>query len=175
MGNNMSVVMVGRIAGSYGIKGWVKVSSYTRPLENILHYGPWQLHNSGSGEFMRIAELAESRAHGKGLVAHIVGVDDRDQAGLLNGAEIFVDRDQLPEPDDGKYYWTDLEGMQVETLAGKVLGHVDQMLEAGAADVMVVCGDAETGARYLIPFIRDEVIVDVDLDAKSIRVDWDND
>ncbi len=99
-------------------------------------------------------------------------VNDRDQAEKLAGMNVYVLREQLPEPEDGLYYWADLEGMQVETLAGEVLGRVDHMLEAGAADVMVVCGEQPGASRHLIPFIRDDVILSVDLEQRRIQVDW---
>ena len=171
MGQQKSAVLVGRMASAFGIKGWIKVSSYTSPLENIFLYTPWQLRQSGSREISRTVELIEGKPHGKGLVAKFAGVDDRDQADSLKGLEIVVDRCQLPEPEEGLYYWADLVGLQVETAEGRSLGRVDQMLQAGAADVMLVCG--EGNSRHMIPFIRDEVILTVDLDAGFIRVNWE--
>ena len=167
------MVLVGRLAGAFGIKGWVKIGSYTSPPENILQYAPWHLRRKGSNKILRRAELSDAKVHGKGLIAKLAGIDDRDQADGLKGLEIVVERSQLPDPEDGRYYWADLEGMQVEASDGSALGRVDQMLEAGAADVMVVCG-AE-GGRHLIPFIRDEIILSVDLDAGLIRVNWEQD
>jgi 16S rRNA processing protein RimM len=171
MGQKKSAVLVGRMASAFGIKGWIKISSYTSPLENIFLYTPWQLRQIGSGEISRSVELIEGKPHGKGLVAKFAGVDDRDQADSLKGLEIVVDRSQLPEPEEGLYYWADLVGLQVETAEGRSLGRVDQMLQAGAADVMLVCG--EGNSRHMIPFIRDEVILTVDLDAGFIRVNWE--
>ena len=165
-----SVVLIGRMASAFGIKGWVKVSSYTSPPENILQYAPWQLRQSNSGKIVRTAELIEAKKHGKGLVVKFAGIEDRDQADSIKGLEIVVERSQLPESDDGLYYWADLAGLQVETAEGKPLGRVEQMLEAGAADVMLVCGEANS--RHMIPFIRDEIILAVDLDAGIIRVNW---
>jgi 16S rRNA processing protein RimM len=173
MEQDKSGVLVGRLGGAFGIKGWVKIISYTSPPENILQYAPWQLRESESGKTVRSAKLLEGKAHGKGLIGRFTGIADRDQADSLKGLEIVVERSQLPVPEDGLYYWADLEGLQVETSDGSVLGRVDQMLEAGAADVMVVCG--ADGSRHLIPFIRNEVILAVDLDAKRIRVNWEQD
>ena len=173
MGQEKSLVLIGRLAGAFGIKGWVKISSYTSPPENILQYAPWQLRQSKSGEVVRAAELIEAKLHGKGLVAKFAGIEDRDQADNLKGLEIVIGRSQLPDPEDDRYYWADLEGLQVETVDGKSLGRVKQMLEAGAADVMLVCGEANS--RHMIPFIRGEVILAVDLDAGIIRVNWEQD
>lgn len=173
MTQDKSVVLVGRMASAFGIKGWVKISSYTSPPENILQYSPWQLRQSKSGKIVRTAELIEAKTHGKGLIVRLAGIEDRDQADILKGLEIVVERSQLPEPEDGLYYWADLEGLQVETAEGKLLGRVEQMLEAGAADVMLVCGKANS--RHMIPFIRDEIILAVDLEAGIIRVNWEQD
>jgi len=173
MVQDKSVVLVGRMGGAYGLKGWVKISSYTSPLENIFLYSPWHLRQSESGKVIRTTELIEGKTHGKGLIARFAGVEDRDQADNLKGLEVVVERSQLPDPEDGLYYWADLEGLRVETSDGRNLGRVDQMLEAGAADVMLVCGENKN--RHLIPFIRDEVILAVDLDAGLIRVNWEPD
>jgi len=173
MGEKESVVLMGRIAAPYGIKGWVRISSFAQPLDNIFAYGPWQLKRSGSDQLLHEVKLLEGKTHGKGLVARLAEIDDRDKADALKGLEIHVARSQLPDPDDGRFYWADLEGLRVERVDGGLLGHVDQMLEAGAADVMVVCGDNDDNSRYLIPFIRDEVIKFVDLEKKLIQVDWE--
>ena len=165
-----SGVLVGRMASAFGVKGWVKISSYTSPLGNILQYSPWQLRQSNSEKIIRTAEIVDAKTHGKGLIVRCAGIEDRDQADSLKGLEIVVDRCQLPDPEDGLNYWADLEGLQVETAEGESLGRVEQMLEAGAADVMLVCG--KDNSRHMIPFIRDEIVLAVDLDAGIIRVNW---
>jgi 16S rRNA processing protein RimM len=174
MEHDKSVVLIGRIGPAYGIKGWVKVTSYTDPAENLFDYTPWRLCRDVQTDRLADAELLDAKPHGKGFVALLKNVNDRDQAEQLAGMNVYVLRDQLPEPEDGLYYWTDLEGMQVETLSGEVLGRVDHMLEAGAADVMVVCGEMPGASRHLIPFIRNEVILNVDLEQRRIQVDWND-
>ncbi len=170
------VVLVGRVAGPYGIKGWMKVRSSTQPLENILDYAPWQLRNSKSGAIVRQIAVAEGKPHGKGLVVRFANVDDRDQASALQGLDIAVPRSRLPQIDDGGYYWADLEGLRVEAADGRQLGVIDHMLAAGAADVMAVRRSQNGSDRLVfVPFIRGEVILEVDLDAGVIQVDWDND
>ena len=166
MDHKKSEVLVGKIAGAYGVKGWLRVSSYTQPPENLLSYTPWQLR-SRTGSLP--LEMVQGKPHGKGLVVKLEGIDDRDQADELKGVEVVVDRDQLPEPETGHYYWADLEGLRVETNDGKLLGNVDHMLEAGASDVMVVCGDQ----RHLIPFVADDIVLNVDLQKGCIQVNWD--
>jgi len=113
--------------------------------------------------------LLEGRQHGKGIVAHLQDCDDRDQAQVLMGYEIGIRRDQLPATAPGEYYWSDLQGLEVINLDGDALGTVDHLIETGANDVLVVKGDRER----LIPFIREQVVISVDLDKGEIRVDWD--
>ena len=173
MDADKSAVLVGRVSSPYGIKGWVKISSYTQPLDNILGYAPWQLRNSKSGKFVSVVELREGKVHGKGLIAKLSGIDDRDQAEALAGLEIIVPRSQFPQAEEGEYYWTDLEGLKVEAVDGTNIGRVEHMMEAGAADVMVVCGEGEGNSRLMIPFIRGDVILNVDLDAGIVQVDWE--
>lgn len=142
--------------------------SYTEPRENILTYQPWYLR---TGDDWQPCRLAEGRRHGKGVVARLDGCEDRDQAAALMDREIRVAREQLPATAPGEYYWQDLIGLQVVTLAGDPLGRVDHLLETGANDVLVVAGERE----HLIPFVMDRIVVDVDLEAGVMRVDWDKD
>ena len=114
-------------------------------------------------------EVCDTRRHGKAVIARLGGYEDRDTARELVGAEIAVRRDQLAEITEGEYYWADLVGLKVVTVSGKDLGIVNHLIETGANDVLVVVGERER----LIPFIRDEVVVAVDLDRGEIRVDWD--
>ena len=150
------------------MRGWVRVYSHTRPRENILRYSPWYVKRAGE---WRPMPLAGGRRHGKGVVARLEGCVDRDQARLLIGADIGLRREQLPELPEGEFYWADLEGLAVEDLKGRPLGRVDHLLETGANDVLVVRGERER----LIPFVYGQVVLDVDLRAGRIRVDWDPD
>lgn len=160
------LIALGRVAGVYGVAGWVKVYSYTRPRENIFGYSPWRL-----GREHRPYALEGGRAQGRGLIAKLAGCDDRDRARELVGAEIAVAREQLPPPGEDEYYWADLVGLRVVTEEGQVLGVVDYLMETGSNDVLVVRGDRER----LIPFILEQVVVAVDLMAGEIRVRWDPD
>lgn len=159
-----SQIIVGRIVGIYGVRGWVKVVSHTDPRENILTYRPWRVRIKGQ---WRTMEADDGRIQGKGLVAHLQGYDDRDQARELVGSDVAILREQLPALQQGEYYWSDLIGLQVVTVDGVSLGRVDHMIETGANDVLAVHDDRER----LIPYIPD-VIKEVDLEAGVIRVDW---
>ena len=161
------LVIIGRVAGVYGVRGWIKVLSSIEPPEAMLDYPSWQLRSGGLE--WRTMTLTEGRSHGKGILAHLESCDDRDIARALIGSEIAVPRGELPDPEPGRYYWADLEGLTVRTVAGVALGVVDHLLETGANDVLVVKGERER----LIPYIRDTVVIEVDLDQGVILVDWD--
>ena len=108
------------------------------------------------------------RDSGKFIVVQFDGINDRDEAALLTHAEVQVQRSQLPESEDG-YYWADLIGLNAITKDGVELGVVESLMETGANDVLVVKGDRDR----LIPWIENEVIVQVDLAGKTLTVDWD--
>ena len=159
-------VVLGRISGFFGVRGWVKVYSYTEPREAVLSYKRWLLSKNGEWQ---AATVAEGKRHGKTVIARLDGVDDRDQAADLIGRDIGVPRDELPETDEGEYYWSDLEGLRVVRKDGSVIGEVSYLLETGANDVMVINGERE----HLVPFVKDEVVLDVDIAGGVIRVDWE--
>ncbi|NIR61630.1 MAG: ribosome maturation factor RimM [Gammaproteobacteria bacterium] len=160
------LIILGRIAGLYGVAGWVRVVSYTRPREAIVGYSPWHLRR---GQGWRAREVREGRRRGSRVIARLAGCENRDAARALIGADIAVRRGQLPPTAPGEYYWADLIGLAVETLDGAALGEVAGVMETGANDVLVVRGERER----LIPFVQDEVVKAVDLEAGVVRVDWD--
>lgn len=159
-------VVLGRIAGLFGVRGWVKVYSYTEPREALLGYRHWLLSDNDG---WREAAVAEGRRHGKTIIARIEGYIEREQAAGLVGAEIAVPRKELPETEAGHYYWSDLEGLKVVHRDGTELGRVAHLLETGANDVMVVKGERER----LIPFVMSDIVLDVDLEQGRIDVDWE--
>ena len=159
-------IVLGHIAGIYGVRGWVKVFSETTPREAILKYSPWMV---GHSDLPR--RVAEGKVHGKGIIARLDGCDDRDQAAALVGQEIAITRDRLPPPKADEFYWIDLEGLTVETVEGVALGRVSHLFSTGVNDVLVVIGDRER----LLPFSWNEVIRSVDFDQRLIKVDWDPD
>lgn len=159
-------VSVGKISGVFGVKGWVKVFSFTDPRENILTYSPWFLIK---GDEIKVVDVIDGQLQGKTIVAQLDGVNDRDQAAGLMGWDVFITRDQLPKAAKGEYYWSELIGLAVETIDGVQLGIVDSLLETGANDVVIVHGDRER----VIPFLQRQTIINVDLDAGRLIVDWD--
>jgi len=159
-------VVLGRISGLFGVRGWVKVFSYTEPREAVLKYKGLLLGRNGDWQPIKVAE---GQRHGKTVILRLEGVDDRDQAAALIGTEIGAMRSELPEPEDGHYYWLDLIGLKVVHRDGTELGTIKDMLETGANDVMVVEGEQER----LIPFIKGRIVINVDLHEKQVDVDWE--
>jgi 16S rRNA processing protein RimM len=163
-------VVLGRISGLFGVRGWVKVFSYTEPREAVLHYKGLLLGRNGDWQPVKVAE---GQRHGKSVILRLEGFDDRDQAAKLIGTEIGADRSELPEPEDGHYYWLDLMGLKVVHRDGTEFGTIKDMLETGAHDVMVVKSEQEGEQERLIPFVKDEVVISVDLNEKQVNVDWE--
>jgi 16S rRNA processing protein RimM len=160
-------VTLGRISGLYGVTGWVKVYSHTSPLNNILKYSKWYLKIEESWQEY---QLETGKPHGKGIIAKLAGIDDRDVAATFIDIDIAIPRDQLPELGKNEFYWTDLEGIKVVTIEGVELGLLDHLFETGANDVMVIKGERQR----LLPYI-DQVVKRVDLEAGIMEVDWDPD
>ncbi|PMR76245.1 ribosome maturation factor RimM [Billgrantia endophytica] len=169
-------VVLGKLTSPYGIKGWLKVYSHTSPMDGILEYPVWVLRQ---GNALTRHRLVQGRRHGKGLVALLEGVDGREGAERMAGAEILLPKATLPELPRGDYYWHELEGLTVVTRDEEVLGRVLYLFETGANDVMVVKGDpdgeppAVDDRERLLPFLPDDVIIDVDLASGIMTVDWD--
>jgi 16S rRNA processing protein RimM len=161
-------VTLGRVLGPWGLKGWLKVVSYTDPLDNIVRFPKWVLCR---GNERRVERLEAGQAHGGHVVAKLASVDDRDVAAELAGTEIRVERSELAPCAEGEYYWADLEGLRVVTRAGVELGEVERLFGTGSNDVMVVRGARER----LVPFIAGQVVLEVDLDVGRIVVEWDPD
>ena len=162
------LVIVGKISSPYGIKGWVKIHSYTDPVTNILDYAPWYL--SVDDGWQKV-EVLQGRPHGKTVVAHLAAVANPEEAVKLRGKSIAVEISQLPQPAAGEYYWSELEGLRVVNLEGVELGVVDHLFETGANDVLVVVGERER----LLPYVMEHTVKSVDLEQGLITVDWDAD
>lgn len=169
-------LILGRVSGVFGVKGWVKVFSDTEPREAIVDYAALQLGYNGQ---WRAIQLEGGQRQGKSVVMKFAGIHDRDQAAALIGHDIAVERSALAELPSHEFYWADLIGCSVENLSGERLGVIRDMLETGANDVAVVQGDVGTAngqsSQQLIPWVMDAVVKKVDVVAKTIVVDWDGD
>ena len=161
-------VVLGRIAGVFGLRGWVKVLSYTRPREDILHYSPWLL-KVGNEWIARVPR--SGHPHGNGLIAQLEACEDRDRAAPLVGATVAVASKQLPALAAGEFYWAQLEGLRVFNRDNIELGRISHLFETGGNDVLVVKPQGRGRERWL-PCTR-AVVKRVDLDSGIVEVDWD--
>lgn len=162
-----NLVVMGRIAAPYGVKGWMKIQTFSEAIDTLADYPQWYVKR---GNDWQLYSVADARVHTKVLVASLVGIADRDQALALKGCEIAVQRASLPIAAENEYYWSDLIGLNVTNLRGEAFGTIEQILEAGAHDVLVVRGERE----HLIPFVG-QIVRNVDLAARTVQVDWELD
>jgi len=173
---------LGKIGAAVGIKGWVRLISYTEPADNILSYRHFTLafpQNMGRRQpesAPTLIEIDESRLQGKHFIGHIKGCDDRELARQYTGYELLIEKAALPDLDEG-YYWYQLERLTVINDQGDNLGTVHHLMETGANDVLVVRATEESidEEERLIPYLQDQVIKEVDLESSVIRVDWEKD
>lgn len=166
-------IVVGKLGSAYGIRGWLRVFSSTEHAENIFEYQPWFINRAGQWQHI---EIEAWKNHSQDAVVKLIGIDDRDAANLLTNCEILVCSTQLPVLEGTDYYWKDLIGCQVVTLAGYDLGIVDDMMETGSNDVLVIKANLKDGfgiKERLVPYLDGQVIKKVDLSTKVIEVDWD--
>lgn len=154
-------VVIGRWGSTYGIKGWIKVVSFTDPPEKIFTYTSWTTPGYS-------ITLNETRHQGHYLLAKLVGYDSPETVKVLAGKTIAVSYSQLPALKDNEYYWADLKGLVVINQHGKTLGKVNYLLATGANDVLVV------NKNIAIPYLMGTVIKQVDLEQGTLYVDWDD-
>jgi 16S rRNA processing protein RimM len=163
-------IVIGRLGAPYGVKGWIKLQSFTDPVDNILEYQPWLATLNGKNTSI---EVINHRKHNKGIVVQLEGCTNRDDTLYYRNSDIIVNRDVLPALDAGEFYWADLEGIEVFTLEGNRLGTIDHLFPTGANDVIVVKDKGKS--ECLIPYLMDKVIKEIDLDNNKMIVDWDTD
>lgn len=155
-----NLVEMGRVAGPYGIKGWVRVVPYTDAVDALSGYSAWRV---GGLEY----PVEESRPHSGTLLARLRGVDTPEAARGLKGSVVAVPRSALPEPPEGEFYWSDLVGFEVVNGQGEVFGPVEGVFSNGAHDVVEVGGER----KRLLPWV-DSVVKRVDTASRRIEVDW---
>lgn len=158
---------MGRVTGAFGVKGWVKVEPYTASPDSLVGYPRWWIEADGGWKAL---EIETSRAQDRTVAAKFAGCDDRDQAALFRGRQVGVARSEFPAAGENEYYWADLIGLEVVNAQDEHLGTVSRVLDTGANAVLVVEAQ-ESGRERLIPFIA-EVVQEVDLAGRVIRVDW---
>jgi len=158
------MIVMGRVAAPFGVKGWIKIQPFTRTVDALLEYRAWWLGRDGRWDNSRVEDGA---VHGRSLIAKLHGCDDRDAATRLKGMDVAVPRSALPPKADGEYYWTDLIGLEVVNREGVSLGRVTGLMETGGSHVLVVRAERER----LIPF-AEPVIESVDVGGGRVIVDW---
>lgn len=161
-------ISVGRVGAPHGLEGAVKIISFTEHPEDIFDYDPWYINRNDQWIEMTLEGEA---VHGKYLVAQLAGCEERDDAQQWTNCEIAVKRSQLTELPVGKYYWSDLEGVTVKTVEGLVLGTINEVMDTGANPVLVIQGEK----RYLVPYLPEQVVKEVNLAENYVIVDWDSD
>ena len=159
-----NLAIVGQVGDAYGVRGWVRVASYTVPPGNLLTYRPWFLHRAGH---WRPMNPLQAKPHGEGFIASFPGIGDRDSALALKGCRLGVPAESFPPTEENEYYWRDLIGLKVIDQEGKALGVVERLIETGARDLLSVTGEPP----ILIPFAR-QFVTEVRLREGFLRVDW---
>lgn len=160
-------LLVGKINGLFGIKGFVKVFSYTKPRKNIVSFKTWYLEKNG--DYQKI-KIVSGREQSKTIVALLEGCNTPETASTLLGKNIYIDKSQLPETKNDEYYWDDLIGLEAFNQDNENIGKVDSLIETGANDVLVI---KRNNKEILVPFI-DPFVVSVSLKDKKICVDWED-
>ena len=169
MSDNERRILLGRIVGAFGIRGQIKIESWTEPRDAIFRYQPWILRDVQGSE--REFQGARGKESGKHLVATFPDVTDRDVVEAMRGTDIYVLRSALPPPKAGEFYWIDLEGFRVVNLEGVDFGTVSHLFSTGANDVLFVRGDRER----MVPFVEPDFVKSIDFEGGLITVDWDPD
>jgi len=169
MSHKSEYVQLGQISGVHGIKGWVKIFSYTSPRLKITTYPEWFIGEKDNWKAIRVLE---GKQQGKNIIALLENVNSRNQAEGLVGKQIAILTDQLETLPENHFYWRDLIGLTVVTTEGVELGKIDWIFDAGSNDVIVVKESDENKERML-PFLMNDVIKSVDLDESLVIADWD--
>jgi 16S rRNA processing protein RimM len=160
---------MGRIAAPHGVRGAIKVQPHSADPGALLGHPQWWVRRRvGSADWMPYRVLA-GRQHAGVLVAELSGIESREAAGALRGADVGVPREALPPPGNDEYYRTDLIGMAVVNRAGQTLGEVIEFIDTGAHPILRVATGG--GSERLIPWAG-PYIDRVDVDARRIDVDW---
>ncbi|SQH75615.1 16S rRNA processing protein [Shewanella benthica] len=175
MSSKQEPVVLGKLGSSHGIKGWLKITTYTDSVEGIFDYSPWLIKEQGE---WREVKVLQWRFQGKAVVASLEGVETRDQAQMLTNCEIAVTPQQIETLPEDEFYWRDLIGCEVVNTKGYNMGKVQEIVETGSNDVLLVKANAKDGfgkAERMIPFVTEQFIIEVNLAEKQITVDWDPD
>ena len=171
------IVVMGQIGAPFGVKGWVKIFADTEHPDSLFDYPVWYIETPKGWQAF---EIENAELHTKNLVAKLAGIDDHNLAETFRNRKLGVPRSAMPEPEEGEYYWSDLVGMEVVNCQGVVLGRIEDLISTGAHEVLCVRAESESGQggssgrERLLPFIA-SVVKTVDMQARSVCVDWQAD
>lgn len=165
---NDDLVLMGYVRGAFGVRGWVKIHTDTESADSLFDYPVWWLGRDGQWSSYR---FEDGLVQPKSLAAKLEGVDSRELAEAMRGMQIAIPRSEFPDTAEDEYYWSDLIGLDVVDKDGQRFGQVAELMETGANDVLVV---REGKREWLIPFVG-QFVLDVNLAAKRITVDWNLD
>jgi len=167
------IVVLGKIVGPYGLRGAVKVYPFADDPLGWAKLPFWWVGNENSdlGQWQRTT-LVRCKGHGELLIAELECLPDRNASEKALGLFVGVPRADLPPAAKNEYYWADLIGLEVVNTHDQTLGRVLGLIETSANDVLRV-GDGD-GKERLLPFVA-AVVLDVDLPAQRVRVDWEAD
>jgi 16S rRNA processing protein RimM len=166
--NKNSRILIGQVSGCFGVKGWLKVFSYSDPRENITTYDKWIIDG-------KTYESIQSKKNGKLIVAKLSGIDDKETAQTFIGKNIEIESQQLADLNNQQFYWRDLVGLNVSNKQGIDFGSIKSMLETGANDVMIIKGSNKGDKERLVPFIMEKTVIEVSLENGTVLVDWHED
>jgi 16S rRNA processing protein RimM len=158
-------VEVGRLGAAHGVRGWLRVQSYTDPPQRLFEWKLWQLQSLTGAE--REVKLLEARPQGNGWIARLEGIEERDAASRLSGYLVLVDRDELPVTTGREHYRADLVGFEAKNVEGVLLGMVDHFVDTPGNAVMVIKGEREHWVPVSAQHLRS-----VDTDTRRVIVDW---
>ena len=165
-------MVMGRVAAPYGVRGFVRIALWSATPSALIDNAKWWLKMPETDGWREI-DVIEARPHGAAIVAQFRGVDTRETAAALRGAEIALPRQALAPLGADEYYWSDLDGMDVVNRAGVRLGKIVGVAESGAHPLLRIAAEGESGER-LIPFVA-AYIDRIDADTRCIHVDWEHD
>jgi 16S rRNA processing protein RimM len=162
-----ALIQLGFVGAPFGVRGWIKLRSHTDPPERLLDHRNLCI---GQGSARRTYRIEASGRSGGALTVKLAGVEDRDQAQALRGAQVCVPRSELPQREVKDFYRADLIGCEVVNLDGAGLGIVQHFIESPAQVLMVVRGEQE----FWIPAVPQH-LRRIDLEARRVIVDWNAD
>lgn len=169
MGNSERRIILGKLGAPVGLKGWLRVQLDMDNPHDLVDYQPCYIDKQGQAHQITVEQVKQQNT--KWLVK-LATVDDRTTAEAYRLCPLWVERDTLPECDDDQYYWADLEGAVVRN-HGKELGTIDHLYHNAGTDIMVV--KMANGKQGYIPFLLNDVVLNVDLAQKVVETDWPED